>query len=96
MGVSECSLLEPAPHILHAFFEMNLVCLAIRETPFPLPRFLGALHPTEVVNFRPEKADRRPVDGCRHGPVFGLEEKFRFPALSIRHNDTALSMNNTD
>lgn len=96
MGVSECSLLEPATHFLHAFFEMDLVCFAIRETPFPFPRFLGALHPTEVINFGPKESDRRPVDRGRDGAVFGLEKKLRFSALSICHNDTALLMHNTD
>ena len=96
MGVSKCSLLEKAPHFLHAFFEVDLVRLAIRGTPFPLSRFLGALHPTEVIHFGPEEADRRPVDGGRHGPVLGLEKEFRFSALSICHNDTALLVNNTD
>ena len=95
MGVSECSLLEPTPHVLHALFEVDLVRLAIRGTPFPLSRFLGALHPSEVLHFGPEEADRRPVDGGRHGAVLGLEKEFRFSALSICHNDTLL-VNNTD
>lgn len=96
MGRSGRSLFEEASHFLHAFFEVDLVCLAIRGTLFPLPRFLGALHPTEVINFRPEKPDRRPVDGGRHGAVFGLEKKLRFSTLSICHNDTALLMNNAE
>ena len=96
MGVSECSLLEPAAHFLHALFEVDLIRFAVWETPFPLPRFLGALHPTEVINFGPKKSDRWPVDGGRHGAVFGLEKKLWFSALSIRHNGSALLMHNTD
>lgn len=90
------SLLEPSSNVFDTSFEMDLVGFPVRKPSFPLAGFFGALHPSEVINSRPLKPDRRPVDGRRHGAVLGLEKKFRFPALSIRHNDTALLMNNTE